>query len=126
MTLPSQEASVPASRHFAEDLLSRWGIGEDERDSAALIVDELASNAVQHGHALMTLLLVLDAGELLITLTDSGAVVPHEHGHADLAPDEHGRGTGIVDFLALWTEVHDNEEGREVRVGMRITTDAAS
>ncbi|MFE0191513.1 ATP-binding protein [Streptomyces sp. NPDC059008] len=125
LTLPSQEASVPASRHFAEDLLSSWGVGEDARDSAALIVDELASNAVQHGHALMTLLLALDAGELLITLTDSGAVVRHTNGHADLAPDEHGRGTGIVEFLAQWTEVHDHDEGREVRVGMRVTADAS-
>ncbi|MEV0375620.1 ATP-binding protein [Streptomyces sp. NPDC050636] len=124
LTLPSQEASVPASRHFAEDLLSRWGVGEDECDSAALIVDELASNAVQHGHALMTLLLALDADELLITLADSGAVVRHEHGHADLAADEHGRGTGIVEFLALWTEVHDNDDGREVRVAMRVTCGA--
>jgi anti-sigma regulatory factor (Ser/Thr protein kinase) len=125
LTLPSQEASVPASRHFAEDLLCSWGVGEDERDSAALIVDELASNAVQHGHALMTLLLALDAGELLITLTDSGAVVQHTNGHADLASDEHGRGTGIVEFLAQWTEAHDNDEGREVRVGMRVTADAS-
>jgi anti-sigma regulatory factor (Ser/Thr protein kinase) len=124
LTLPSREASVPASRHFTEDRLSDWGIGEDERDSAALIVDELASNAVQHGHALMTLELALGEGELLITLTDSGAAVRHENGHADLAPDEHGRGIGIVGFLASWTEVHDNDEGREVRVGLRVTAGA--
>ncbi|MGW1376707.1 ATP-binding protein [Streptomyces sp. NPDC002446] len=125
LTLPSQEASVPASRHFAQEFLSCWGIDEDERDSAALIVDELASNAVQHGHALMTLLLDLHADELLITLTDSGATVQRTHGHADLASDEHGRGTGIVEFLAQWTEVHDNDEGREVRVGMRVTAGAS-
>lgn len=96
----------------AEGFLSRWGVGEDERDSAAVIVDELASNAVQHGHAVMTLFPEPAADELLIALTDSGAVVRHEHGHADLAADEHGRGTGIVEFLALRTEVHDNDEGR--------------
>lgn len=121
LTLPSHEASVPVSRHFADDLLGRWGVGEDERDSAVLIVDELAANAVQHGHAEMTLLLALDEDELLIALTDSGAVVVHPHPRSELADDEHGRGAGIVEFLALWTETHDSEDGREVRVGMQVT-----
>ncbi|MFF4696208.1 ATP-binding protein [Streptomyces chattanoogensis] len=124
LTPPFGEASVPASRHFANDLLGRWGIGEDERDCAALIVDELAANAVQHGHARMTLALALDADVLQIRLTGSGAAVRHETGHAGLAADEHGRGTAIVEFLALWTEIHDTDEGREVRVGLRITADS--
>ncbi|MCX4826289.1 ATP-binding protein [Streptomyces sp. NBC_01142] len=121
LTLPSQEVSVPVSRHFTDDLLVRWGVAEDERDSAMLVVDELVANAVQHGHADMTLLLVLDEDMLLIAVADSGPAVAKQAPRADIAPDEHGRGTGIVEFLALWTEIHDSDEGRRVRVGLRVT-----
>ncbi|MEV0374878.1 ATP-binding protein [Streptomyces sp. NPDC050636] len=110
---------MSATRHFTADLLRRWGIGEDERDSAVLIVAELAANAAQHGRADMTLLLALDHGMLQITVTDSGRPVPHRR-RADADPDEHGRGTGIIELLAQWTEVHQSEYGRQVRAGLRV------
>ncbi|MHA5055140.1 hypothetical protein [Streptomyces sp. SD15] len=46
LTLPSQDVSVAALRHFTDDLLRHWGITEDDRDSAVLIVDDPAANAV--------------------------------------------------------------------------------
>ncbi|MFJ9822411.1 ATP-binding protein [Streptomyces sp. NPDC101151] len=121
LTLPSQEVHVATVRHFTDDLLGHWGIHQDDRDSAVLIVDELAANAVQHGHADMTLTLALDHNVLVISLTDWGTTVDHPHPHAGLASDEHGRGTGIIEFLALWTKTHHCSRGRQVRVGLRVT-----
>ncbi|MER6999396.1 ATP-binding protein [Streptomyces sp. NPDC000410] len=123
LTLPAHDESVPAARHFTGDLLRRWGLAEDTRDSAELIVDELAANAVQHGHADMTVLLALGPDELHIAVADSGEAVRHIDPRSAMAPDEHGRGTGIVEFLAVWTEVRDGEKGRRVSVGLGITPD---
>ncbi|MFJ9615401.1 ATP-binding protein [Streptomyces noursei] len=119
LTLPAQEAHVSAARHFAADLLETWSVPASERDSAVLIVDELAANAAQYGRERMTLLLVLDHGTLHIVVTDSGPTV--EHHRPDIAPDEHGRGTGIVQYLAQSTEVHQTHSGREVRACLRCS-----
>ncbi|MER6124270.1 ATP-binding protein [Streptomyces sp. NPDC001795] len=117
LTLPAQEAHVSAARHFVAELLECWSVPESERDSAVLIVDELAANAAQYGRECMTVLLVLDHGTLDIVVSDSGSAV--ERGHHDVAPDEHGRGTGIVEYLAQSTEVHHTGGGREVRACLR-------
>ncbi|GAA5032505.1 ATP-binding protein [Streptomyces siamensis] len=119
LTLPAQEAHVSAARHFAADLLETWNVPASERDSAVLIVDELAANAAQYGRERMTLLLVLDHGTLHIVVTDSGMAV--ERRRPDIAPDEHGRGTTIVQYLAQSTEVHQTRSGREVRACLRCS-----
>lgn len=119
LTLPAQEAHVSAARHFAADLLETWSVPVSERESAVLIVDELAANAARYGRERMTLLLVLDDGTLHIVVTDSGMEVDRHR--ADIAPDEHGRGTGIVQYLAQSTEVHQTHGGREVRACLRCS-----
>lgn len=119
LTLPAQEAHVSAARHFTDDLLETWSVPASERDSAVLIVDELAANAAQYGRERMTLLLVLDDGTLHIVVTDSGTAV--ERPLPSPAPDEHGRGTGIVQYLAHSTEVHQTRSGREVRACLRCS-----
>jgi anti-sigma regulatory factor (Ser/Thr protein kinase) len=113
LTLPAQETHVSAARHFTADLLECWSVPENERDSAVLIVDELTANAARYGHERMTLLLALDRHTLHIVVSDSGTAL--EHPHDAVAPDEHGRGTGIVEYLAQSTEVHQTPGGREVR-----------
>jgi anti-sigma regulatory factor (Ser/Thr protein kinase) len=115
-TLPTH---VSAARHFAADLLETWSVPTSEQDSAVLIVDELAANAAQYGHERMTLLLALDHDTLHIVVTDSGAAV--ERHRPDIAPDEHGRGNGIVQYLAQSTEVHQTRSGREVRACLRCS-----
>ncbi|MEU2718083.1 ATP-binding protein [Streptomyces sp. NPDC007205] len=119
LTLPAQEAHVSAARHFAADVLETWSVPTSERDSAVLVVDELAANAAQYGHERMTLLLTLDHDNLHIVVTDSGAAV--ERHRSDTAPDEHGRGTGIVQYLAQSTEIHQTRSGREVHACLRCS-----
>ncbi|WEO99820.1 ATP-binding protein [Streptomyces sp. FXJ1.172] len=110
---------MSAARHFTADLLECWSVPESERDSAVLIVDELTANAAQYGRECMTLALVLDHGALYIVVSDSGTTV--ERGSHDVAPDEHGRGTGIVKYLAQSTEIHQTHSGREVRACLRCS-----
>jgi Histidine kinase-like ATPase domain len=54
LPLPAQLAHVSAARHFAADLLETWSVPETQRDSAVLIVDELAASAAQYGRERMT------------------------------------------------------------------------
>jgi anti-sigma regulatory factor (Ser/Thr protein kinase) len=96
---------VTSLRRFTDDVLCLWQIGEEERDAAVLIVDELAINAVQHGRTDMTLLLTLDGAILRIAVADTGPRVPHPD--AGLDPDEHGRGVGIVKHLADRVDYHE-------------------
>jgi anti-sigma regulatory factor (Ser/Thr protein kinase) len=119
LTLPAREAHVRAARHFTADLLECWSVPENERDSAVLIVDELAASAARYGHEYTTLQLTLDHHTLHIVVIDSGTDV--EHRHHDVAPDEHGRGTGIVEYLAQSTEVHQTLGGREVRACLQCS-----
>jgi len=122
LTLPAAEDfSVSTSRHFADDQLRGWGLAEDERDSAGMIIGELAANAVQHGHADLTVSLAFEESTLVITVTDSGPEVVRESPRSQMPDDEHGRGAGIVEFLAAWTDVHDSVGGRRVRAGLRVT-----
>ncbi|MFI1768278.1 ATP-binding protein [Streptomyces sp. NPDC020800] len=119
LTLPAQEAHVSAARHFAAELLETWSVPASERDSAVLIVDELAANAARYGRERMALLLALDHDTLHIVLTDSGAAV--ERHRSEMGPDEHGRGTGIVQCLAQSTEIRQTGSGREVRARLRCS-----
>jgi anti-sigma regulatory factor (Ser/Thr protein kinase) len=105
MTLPTQAALVESLRRFTNDLLRLWQIGDEKREAAVLIVDELAINAVQHGRTDMTLLLTLSDATLRIAVADTGPCVPHPD--AGLDPDEHGRGVGIIEHLADRVEFHE-------------------
>ncbi|MFJ2716542.1 ATP-binding protein [Streptomyces sp. NPDC087437] len=117
LTLPARKAHVSAARHFTADLLDCWRVPRSERDAAVLIVDELAANAAQYGREHMSLLLLLDHDTLHLVVSGSGTAV--ERHHRETAPDEHGRGTGIVRHLAESTEVHQTRGGREVRACLR-------
>ncbi|MFI9722214.1 ATP-binding protein [Streptomyces sp. NPDC052396] len=119
LTLPAQEAHVSAARHLTADLLENWSIPQDERDSAVLIVDELAANAARYGHEYMTLQLALDHHTLHIVVIDFGADI--DRPRRDVAPDEHGRGNGIIECLAQSTEVHQALDGREVHACLQCS-----
>jgi anti-sigma regulatory factor (Ser/Thr protein kinase) len=118
LALPARGDCVGTARHWAAHLLERWGLAEEARDSAVLVVDELTANAARWGHADMTLMLALDPGVLRIGVTDSGSPVPRPRPALD--PDEHGRGTGIVRLLAHRTEVRRHAFGRSVRADLRL------
>jgi anti-sigma regulatory factor (Ser/Thr protein kinase) len=120
LTLPSERRQVRTARRFTDALLRSWEVPAGDRDSAVLIVDELASNAAEHGHADTTLAVVLEDDMVLISVTDSGA----PRGHrllADGDPDEHGRGTHIVEFLAHRMHVRLDAEGCQVDVALRLS-----
>ncbi|MGP3951532.1 ATP-binding protein [Streptomyces sp. 7N604] len=121
--LTSHPASAGTARHFAAVLLRSWGVTPDDLDSAVLVVGELTANTALYGRADTSLFLSLDESELLIVVTSSGAPVPHRESE-HLAEDEHGRGTGIVEFLAHHMEIHKADTGCRTYATLRVTTAA--
>ena len=89
---PSSATSVPAARHWAQEVLARWGLAASD---AELALNEMVTNAVVHG-----------AGEIQadLTLVDAGIRI-EVHDHGEVGPIVHrpssilhpgGRGLDII------------------------------
>lgn len=103
------------ARRLALHQLDRWGIphGTDASDAAALVVAELAANAVTHGRVPgrdFELTLTHTLGDLCIEVSDTrGERRPPQPGHLP-APEpeaDSGRGLLIVEALANRWEVRE-------------------
>jgi anti-sigma regulatory factor (Ser/Thr protein kinase) len=94
--LPTAE-SVPAARHFVVAVLTAWG-HDDLTTDAALIVSELATNAMTHAASPFRAVVDQRRGGLRIGVEDA-ARVPLAR-RAAQADDISGRGVGIVAALS--------------------------
>ena len=94
--LPTPE-SVPAARHFVVDVLRSWGHDEVSAD-AALIVSELATNALHHAASPFRAVVDRRRGRLRIGVEDATRI-PLERRQAS-GDDISGRGVVIVEALS--------------------------
>jgi anti-sigma regulatory factor (Ser/Thr protein kinase) len=117
------------ARHLALNQLHAWGIphGSDTSDAVAVIVAELAANAVTHGRVPgrdFELRLSLVTGSVRIEVTDtrSGPRPPGPGAVREASPlAESGRGLVLVDTLADRWEVMDREPlGKTVRAEVDV------
>ncbi len=92
-TFPFSRGAPAAARHFAVGTLRDWGIG-DLADAAALVVTELAANAIVHARSAFTVILSAHGGLLRISVRDASP-----HGREALVPVPL-HGLGAVDALA--------------------------
>ena len=112
MSLAGVTASVPVARAFVRRTLSEWGL-EALVDTAALVVSELATNAVLHARSPFVVRLRLDAGGgFSLEVIDGSARRPARRAAADSATT--GRGLSIVAQLASAWGVEQREEGKAV------------
>ncbi|CAL9655533.1 hypothetical protein SUDANB105_06785 [Streptomyces sp. enrichment culture] len=72
LALPAEARWVPVARRCVVAVLTQWRFPSADRESAELIVGELAANAAEHGRHDMTVHLSLHKGVLWISVTDSG------------------------------------------------------
>ncbi|MGR4849624.1 ATP-binding protein [Streptomyces sp. LARHCF252] len=108
---------------MAANQLHAWGIphGADASDAVALIVAELAANAVTHGRVPgrdFELRLTLVTGGVRIEVSDAraGSHLPGpREAHPPCPLDESGRGLLLVDALADRWEVLRRQPGKTVR-----------
>ncbi|MEU4658265.1 ATP-binding protein [Streptomyces sp. NPDC023723] len=102
------------ARRLTGSQLEAWGIpyGSDVSDRAAVIVAELAANAVTHGRVPgrdFELALTLRPEGLRIEVTDTHGGPPRPAVRPAGPLDEHGRGLFLVAALADRWEVVDRE-----------------
>lgn len=91
--------SVASARHFVTEQLAR--LPADTSDVAALLVSELATNAVLYGAGGFEVAVERDAGHVRIAVSDFGAGQPVLQ--QPRVTDEHGRGLQLVAALsASW------------------------
>ncbi|SEL98055.1 ATP-binding protein [Streptacidiphilus jiangxiensis] len=117
--LPATAASVPVLRRLAQRTARRWQLPDDTCEALALIVTELATNAVRHsGSPDVRLLLCLAEGGLTVQVRDSGvwrarAVASDAARRGeDLACG--GRGLVLVEACAVNCDVRTTAEGTTV------------
>ncbi|MGW0080988.1 ATP-binding protein [Streptomyces sp. NPDC003393] len=124
MALAAEAACVGITRRWSTGLLTLWGLGADDCGTAALVLSELATNAVRYGRSEMTIRLLQETDRLYLCVADSGdpsvtdrLVLPQEAA-------EHGRGLAIVEAVADAVEVSCRPEGWCVGAVLRVATPA--
>ncbi|MFI7390854.1 ATP-binding protein [Streptomyces tendae] len=115
------------ARHLVVHRLDAWGVpyGSALSDTAALLVAELAANAVTHGRVPgrdIEVLLRLDAYTLRIDVSDSRGERRPTVTAVTAAPEsEHGRGLLLVDALAdRWGVLDRVPVGKTVRAELDL------
>jgi anti-sigma regulatory factor (Ser/Thr protein kinase) len=100
--LPHHPEAAGIARRLTLATLKAWDVGEDTADQVVLAVSELVTNAVEHALPPVALQLARPCGHRLlrVEVTDGGPARAPGAWTASCEPDEHGRGSMIVDFMA--------------------------
>ncbi|MFB9390455.1 ATP-binding protein [Streptomyces coeruleoprunus] len=109
--LPARAESVSRARRLVSERLLLWGIDEDVRDTAELVVSELFTNAVVHTGSGRVVCELRDRGERLrIAVHDEGRPVTGP-GLRTAEAEECGRGLLLVDAVSSAWGAHDARHG---------------
>jgi hypothetical protein len=99
--LPSPHA-IPATRKQATTALADWNVRGETTQPSLLVLTELLTNAIEHGHPPLRVTLGLGEDFVRVEVHDTAPEPPRTHPR----PDGRGRGLEIVAALALrhgWT-----------------------
>ena len=81
-------------------MLRGWSLAPDVVDAAALLVTELATNAVRHGCGDLVVNMTEGDGLIRVSVHDDASAQPCQ-GTAAADDDEGGRGLSLVDAVSL-------------------------
>jgi hypothetical protein len=109
-----------AARHFAAGTLRRWGLA-DLADDVALVVTELAANAVRHAHSGFTVVLSSRPDVVRISVRDASPLPPAgASGSGPALPVAPLHGLGAVNAMAShWGAESLGSSGKTVWVELR-------
>lgn len=108
-SFPPDSRSVRAARAFVAEVVDA---PDQVREDLALVVSELAANAVLHTPAAFTVTVRSLGDAVRVEVADSSPVLPQVKDHGDRAPT--GRGLRIVDQLARGRGVQRTDDGKVV------------
>lgn len=109
--------SAWAARRFALETLADWG-REDLGADAAIVVTELAANAVVHARSDFQVEMSRQGRAVRISVRDSGAATPALRAATSTA--ESGRGLGLIAGIAKAWGHHPLEAGKLVWAELRV------
>jgi anti-sigma regulatory factor (Ser/Thr protein kinase) len=100
-TVSAAAEAVPHLRRSARRAAERWGLDPEAVDAVGVVVNEYATNAVQHsGTGVIGMQLRLGAGGVRIHVWDTGRWLRPRRPPTD-SEAEHGRGRSIVRHLSV-------------------------
>jgi anti-sigma regulatory factor (Ser/Thr protein kinase) len=105
---PAQIDAPRAARHLVVNEMRRWGFGAELLDDAALVVTELAANAVVHARSAFSVVLQTEREVLRISVEDS---LPIDRERLVVRS---GRGIGLVARLAQRWGMHVSGDGKVI------------
>ncbi|MBN2009717.1 ATP-binding protein [candidate division KSB1 bacterium] len=131
LVIKSDLNEVPVVEEFTEKLSTTAQFSEADRDSIAISVTELVSNAISHGNKCspdkkVTIEFEVNKEVFIVSVQDEGDGFKPEEVADPLAPEnllkDSGRGVYIVRTLMDETEITVNETGTLVRITKRSQT----
>lgn len=110
MVVPSVPRSVSEVRRFAIRMCGEYT--EEVRDTVALLVSEVATNALVHGRGDVEVRVVPQEGVLRVEVADDDPALPRPRTAGTDA--EGGRGLALVDALASAWGTTETAQGKVV------------
>ena len=111
VVLAARPTAPAVGRAFTAQCLTDWGL-DDQCEDATLVVSELVTNAVIHGHSDVELDLQLRHGSLVVRAADSSPDQPVV-GELTTGAD-HGRGIAITCAIVDRFGVEERSRGKAV------------
>lgn len=118
-----EAASTRSARHFVLGALGY--VPSDLRDAVAIMVGELAMNAVEHASTAFDVTVEVTRGVLRVTVTDSGGDQPSA-GPMPPPGELRGRGLPIVHSLAEDWGILPSPEGPGKTIWFEVTVPSAA
>lgn len=116
---------LAGARAFAARYAHWFGFSADDIANLQLIVNELASNSLQHGWGPCTLLLWDAGGQLICQVRDSGHLADPMAGRRPISRDgAHGDGLFVVNATADLVRIHTAANGTTVQAHLRMSESA--
>ncbi|MCF3131277.1 ATP-binding protein [Streptomyces olivochromogenes] len=100
VTLASEAATVPVARQIVREACAEWGMDQDTADTGTLLISEIVTNAVRHGHSHSVRVIAEQPrpDRLRVAVVDKSRRLPELH---IVGPDAFGgRGLLLVDALS--------------------------
>ncbi|MCG0066578.1 MULTISPECIES: ATP-binding protein [Streptomyces] len=99
-TFASEAATVPVARQIVREACAQWGMDQDAAETGMLLISEIVTNAVRHGHSHSVRVIAEQPrpDRLRVAVVDKSRRMPELH---IVGPDAMGgRGLLLVDALS--------------------------
>jgi anti-sigma regulatory factor (Ser/Thr protein kinase) len=118
LTLNGEPRDVQTARAYAREMVGSIPPGACE--DVLVVVNELVSNAVQHGIGPISVAVTLEPSEVVIAVTDHGPETPS---FRQPSPhDERGRGLRIVQRLTATWDVAQGDGSKTITAVVRLSS----